>query len=266
MNERTAYLLKEINERVQRLRRLQKLKGYRPSYRHHEYDKYDGPMCDRCLETPRFVRSEREFETRLSSAGDAELCIFKVEDYAKEPPAWHCRECRLLEKGLRYKECPRVVSYAYYDPGNRHIRYKILYSYYGDGDIKDWESVLNLPLSDPFKSTCLSEGVDFEVIKSWIADCKGSHDKCNSKPELRKPLLDLKVIDCIERVIVPAPNECQFVALSYVWGPSEPGIATLSGQLPQTIEDSIQVSSLLGYRYLWVDRFVSRAPRALLYR
>ncbi|KAF2249688.1 HET-domain-containing protein, partial [Trematosphaeria pertusa] len=69
----------------------------------------------------------------------------------------------------------------------------------------------------------------------------------------------LKAIDCEERKVVRAPGDCNFVALSYVWGDSST-ISPFSGvilpqNLPATIEDSIQVARQLGYRFLWVDRY-----------
>lgn len=57
-----------------------------------------------------------------------------------------------------------------------------------------------------------------------------------------------------------------YVALSYVWGPSlDPPeyFAKLEGKssesvlwkLPNTIEDAIEATLRLDYRYLWVDRY-----------
>jgi hypothetical protein len=57
--------------------------------------------------------------------------------------------------------------------------------------------------------------------------------------------------------------DCQYVALSYVWGDLEPGPSVehgiLPAQLPRTIEDSILATRLLGYRYLWIDKYVTTA-------
>ncbi|KAL8916882.1 MAG: hypothetical protein Q9208_008284 [Pyrenodesmia sp. 3 TL-2023] len=65
------------------------------------------------------------------------------------------------------------------------------------------------------------------------------------------------------------PKDCQYVTLSYVWGniPSfmttrsnikeleRPGILrTLAHQLPGTIRDAIDLVSMIGYRFLWIDR------------
>jgi Heterokaryon incompatibility protein (HET) len=98
----------------------------------------------------------------------------------------------------------------------------------------------------------------FSSIKSVTAlmeQCRAGHALCMipSRQSDRK-LTQLQVIDCISRQIVPAPTSCQFVALSYVWGPSvEPRQLDNAAKLPQTIEDAILVTTALGLQYLWVD-------------
>jgi len=68
------------------------------------------------------------------------------------------------------------------------------------------------------------------------------------------------VIDCIQRIVVLAPEKCDYVALSYVWGkagnmPLQEAY-DLKAELPATIEDSITTTLVLGYQYLWVDKYV----------
>jgi hypothetical protein len=100
--------------------------------------------------------------------------------------------------------------------------------------------------------------VDFELAKLWMADC-GTHEKCNIPP--KSDIDNLKVIDCHQRRIISAPEKCKFVALSYVWGSSMLEDCTqfpnLPSLLPRTVEDSIEATTLLGFQYLWVDRYVS---------
>ncbi|KAF3036966.1 hypothetical protein E8E12_007907 [Didymella heteroderae] len=99
---------------------------------------------------------------------------------------------------------------------------------------------------------------DLGIVRSWLDECHAMHvEKCHLQN--RQYVRDLKVIDCAKRAIVPAPPDCPFVALSYVWGsPSaqpdltSPGVTT---KLPQTIEDSITVTLELGFTYLWIDRY-----------
>jgi len=100
--------------------------------------------------------------------------------------------------------------------------------------------------------------VDFTYARQWIRNCISSHVECKSPPD--SDFHDLKVLDCRDRIIVSAPKHCEYVALSYVWGkvrlenaldfPRIPDI------LPRTVEDSIIATRMLGYRYLWIDRYV----------
>lgn len=74
------------------------------------------------------------------------------------------------------------------------------------------------------------------------------------------------VLDLARMCIVPAPPNCRYLALSYVWGLT-PFIRLLSNNLnafavegclqtinlPRTIQDAITVTQNLGERYLWID-------------
>lgn len=101
---------------------------------------------------------------------------------------------------------------------------------------------------------------NLDVVKEWLSVCNTTHVvKCCKQN--RQYVRNLKVIDCARRVIVAAPPDCSFVALSYVWGPpsAQPDLISTSLDivLPPTIEDSITVTRELGLTYLWIDRYVS---------
>lgn len=106
--------------------------------------------------------------------------------------------------------------------------------------------------------TRLEPRANFDLIKTWITDCKATHTLC--EPTTRDSLVNFRVIDCEQRAVVQAPADCDYVALSYVWGQNfvaEPAArGSQFDQLPRTLEDSIAVAQLLGYRYLWIDRLV----------
>jgi len=72
------------------------------------------------------------------------------------------------------------------------------------------------------------------------------------------------MIDCEDRRIVAAPPRCKFVALSYVWGEQAAQYDSNNGfmtweQMPLLIQQSMQITRDLGYRYLWIDRYVCPA-------
>ena len=99
---------------------------------------------------------------------------------------------------------------------------------------------------------------DLEWVRDWTEDCSASHNRCTFRQQ--ETLQGLRVIDCIQRIVVLAPEKCDYVALSYVWGKagniSLQEVYDLKAKLPATIEDSITTTLVLGYQYLWVDKYV----------
>lgn len=62
--------------------------------------------------------------------------------------------------------------------------------------------------------------------------------------------------------LVNGSTSCEYVALSCVWGKSDPGEPAplhssdhLPDGIPVAVEDSLMVGRRLGYRYLWVDKY-----------
>ena len=103
------------------------------------------------------------------------------------------------------------------------------------------------------------QNVDLAMTVQTLKVCEESHGQ-DCQPRDVSGLLDLRVIDCDTCEVVKADESCQFVALSYVWGRSEINAtitdATQWEHLPLTIQQSIKATKQLGYRFLWVDRFV----------
>ena len=128
----------------------------------------------------------------------------------------------------------------------------------------------NMPSSQLYCGILRQEIVEFSLITTWIEFCRAHHTQlCGlQKP---KDVTGLKVIDCVGRRVIPASEGVIYLALSYVWGqpsigssgdggpvasldPSHVGCLTKSA-VPQVIDDAIGVTRILGYSYLWVDRY-----------
>jgi hypothetical protein len=96
-------------------------------------------------------------------------------------------------------------------------------------------------------------------ISEWLQFYRQQHQNCIPTHQ-DGALRGLRVIDCTERRVISAPAACSYVALSYVWGENlgyEQLFSNLKADnLPQTIQDSIEVTRMLGFQYLWVDRYV----------
>lgn len=106
----------------------------------------------------------------------------------------------------------------------------------------------------------ISPRLDYKILKAWINMCCDNHQgTCKLSSEQSLPLAGFKLIDCLSGDIIPAPENAQFVALSYVWGISSKASASSDEKIPDTtpavIKDAMLVVRNLGYRYLWVDRY-----------
>lgn len=97
---------------------------------------------------------------------------------------------------------------------------------------------------------------------SWIEYCDRNHTTLclPSKSEGHW----IKLLNCDTLAMEEATNESRYVALSYVWGQSNPitdymvrdgnGLRVLLPKSPKVIVDAISVTKSLGYRYLWIDK------------
>ncbi|KAK3320589.1 hypothetical protein B0T19DRAFT_243593 [Cercophora scortea] len=110
--------------------------------------------------------------------------------------------------------------------------------------------------------------VDWGRIGSFVKFCRERHADRDDihVPTALRDLPLLRVIDCQHTplVVLPAPAGCSYIALSYVWGnhTARKGSSTHSndladGEIPQVIVDAVGVVRRLGFRYLWVDQYVS---------
>ncbi|KAH6664648.1 heterokaryon incompatibility protein-domain-containing protein [Halenospora varia] len=63
----------------------------------------------------------------------------------------------------------------------------------------------------------------------------------------------LRVIDVAAQKVIAPPEKCEYVVLSYVWGARGPN--AFSSIFPKVAENSLVVTSTLGYKYLWVDKY-----------
>lgn len=102
---------------------------------------------------------------------------------------------------------------------------------------------------------------DYSLIRLFLKECKKNHSSCNLNVD-RVPIKNLRFIDCKTRRLRKATPKDSFVALSYVWGERDEELFDDSqlkkGKLPHTpwvVEDAMGVVTLMGYRYLWVDKY-----------
>ncbi|KDR66520.1 hypothetical protein GALMADRAFT_259000 [Galerina marginata CBS 339.88] len=127
----------------------------------------------------------------------------------------------------------------------------------------------------------IGDKIDFAMVRNWLLMCERWHgDICKQSKMLDHVVDDvvaeipsLRLIDVVDNCIVSAPPNCQYVALSYVWGRIDPEtiLRTLKAnvveleqrgslvrsdnhsRIPLTIRDAMEVVRELRLRYLWVD-------------
>ncbi|KAJ9605632.1 hypothetical protein H2200_009481 [Cladophialophora chaetospira] len=106
------------------------------------------------------------------------------------------------------------------------------------------------------------------TARKWVSECSTSHRTCRKYASGARPRSPPKRFihlgdDCINLTETQG-HPVEYLALSYCWGPvphfqpTRPNLPTFlrtlpTTELPLTIQDAIEVTQRLGYRYLWVD-------------
>ncbi|RYN54665.1 hypothetical protein AA0118_g9149 [Alternaria tenuissima] len=107
------------------------------------------------------------------------------------------------------------------------------------------------------------------MIKSWIEACDEHHGSNCHIPKADASIWPMWVVDVVDECVVKGDNADRYLTLSYVWGRvqtlqattgnieqlKQPGSLT-EGKvaLPKTIRQAIDVTRLLGERYIWIDQ------------
>jgi hypothetical protein len=90
--------------------------------------------------------------------------------------------------------------------------------------------------------------IDTLILRSWLTQCSDEHTS-TCWPVKGDRIEGFRLLDCRSRCVIDAPADCHYIALSYLWGSKHEGTSQLL-PLPQTIEDAVQVTLLLDYKYL----------------
>ncbi|KAH8886107.1 HET-domain-containing protein, partial [Thozetella sp. PMI_491] len=118
--------------------------------------------------------------------------------------------------------------------------------------------------------------IDLALCRAWLRYCRNAHGKACSCPKWSATLarpegINFRLVDVDRNMLVEMDAaECEYAALSYVWGPAEcrrglvelttanirsllaPG--SLDWRVGKTVLDAMEVVRSIGLRYLWVDR------------
>lgn len=118
-------------------------------------------------------------------------------------------------------------------------------------------SLAIVKLNDLSSSRITPSSIDYNKLKDLVQMCEKGHIWCHGA-ESSPNVLGLKVIDTKTQEVVKAPDQCKYLALSYVWGKQAADNSVHDIQhCPTVVKDAISVTNSMGYNYLWVDRYVS---------
>lgn len=113
-----------------------------------------------------------------------------------------------------------------------------------------------------------SQQVDFDLVRKWLYLCETSHaSTCSRNGLISSTACKIRLIGVMNRQIVDGTTNNRYLALSYVWGPSQQFCLSKKNhgdlrashglkddEIPTTIKDAFDVVARLGERYLGVDR------------
>ena len=213
--------------------------------------------CERCslIDFENLEKTVPAFEATL---------LIEVQDLSQPLTDRHCPTCQILQTAIDVHRSRYASARVWWNPVNSGLGFlgMITFEYSMGGTFIRLrpDLMVSYVMARPRhpKIQHAPRRVDFGRAKTWIHACKESHPDCNAHSS--KVLKSLRVIDCVIRSVVSAPQDCVYVALSYVWGTSNtshtPSSSTLLDQLPLTVDNSIDATLMLGYRYLWVDKYV----------
>jgi hypothetical protein len=121
-----------------------------------------------------------------------------------------------------------------------------------------------------FNGRVVQPNLEYSILRHWLDFCCRNHQDCKVRKFQKRDLLSVRVIHCppassslLEAPplkVVLKPKNCDYVALSYVWGqptisrPEKTRLIINGMSVPQVVIDAITITQRLGLRYLWVDR------------
>lgn len=92
-------------------------------------------------------------------------------------------------------------------------------------------------------------------LKKILSNCAHSHDQTCRPISPCLGISGLKLIDVSSGRVIEAPERCEYLALSYVWGNQQHSNDPRAA--PTVIRDTFQVADRLGVKYIWIDKYAS---------
>lgn len=195
-----------------------------------------------------------------------------INENSSQLAASSCRICRILSllncPSLGQRQCivyakrlsEQWSSSAAHIQGSKKVTVLSIAPEAHDGwPINHPRCLVALPRSgDEDSRLILPRSINYDKLKHLIRSCQETHSSLCTAGSFYQ-VSGLRVIDVSSRTVVVAPENCRYLALSYVWG-QQPGPTNGDSlqSAPPLIQDAISVAIALEYKYLWVDKYVSR--------
>lgn len=256
-------------------------------------------LCDRCKSIPAtvFLRnrqgttgSEYEFgpaepyqliegsnafnELKLSAAAGCGLCklfqdalessSYNLEEEARIQPE-QCKDGIRLLRNHSNELSPENLKLAFGSLCDREIHARLFIH-------TDLSIVRSIEPSLYVVETESDSPANFDLARSWLAECCEDHVDCRDPMDFGLPrrLLDVAVpskpgiVRLVSALDLPTKGRVDYAALSHCWGSFWP-LQTRKDNLrshvqeiretglPQTFQDAVRTTRELGLRYLWID-------------
>lgn len=216
---------------------------------------------------------QREVDEEIDHRPIVDFTQLKVET---------CFVCRAIEQ---IRDTRSSNQLTYHDAGI----FTSLYTGYLTLGFADAETVPSslgvLDGNSPTLGPARKDFIDYEALEKGMFRCwkNWKEDHAGCRPETTSDVHNLVVIDCETNNLIVAAPDCEYLALSYVWGtssntieymslpqPTKPvspatdspidcaSTATrrqMSEKVPRVVYDAVIVTKDLGFRYLWIDRY-----------
>lgn len=117
----------------------------------------------------------------------------------------------------------------------------------GPSDDQDLKGMEVQP--DRIDSKCYND------LKDVMRNCVENHGQTCRPMSKSCRIPGFKVIEVSTGEVIEASDQCEYLALSYVWG-NHPHSGNLR-DAPPVIRDAFSVAEKLGLKYVWIDRYAS---------
>lgn len=104
------------------------------------------------------------------------------------------------------------------------------------------------------KPDCISSE-SYVALNATMKSCVESHGQTCRPMSKFSRIPGFKVIEVANRKVVGASDQCEYLALSYVWGDHQYSDDLRAA--PPVIQDTFSVAENLGLKYVWIDKYAS---------